>query len=348
MKRIPLGRGGPEITNYCLGTMTWGRQTPEADAHRQLDMALEAGISILDTAEMYPVNPVMGETIGVTETVIGNWIAKTPSRRGEIAIASKITGQNARFVRPGQDVTGATLREALEGSLERLNTDHIDLYQLHWPNRGSYHFRQNWRYDPSGQDATRVRDNMLDVLQSAQELIAEGKLGQIALSNESTWGTAQWLRLSEEHGLPRVASIQNEYSLLCRLYDTDLAELAVNEDVTLLAFSPVAAGLLTGKYQGGAVPDGSRMSLNAEMGGRKTDRVFTAVAAYLDLAQKHGVDPIHMALAFTVQRPFPVSTIFGATTSEQLAHVLSGLDTVLSDALLSEIDEVHRQHPMPY
>jgi aryl-alcohol dehydrogenase-like predicted oxidoreductase len=238
MRRIPLGSTEVTITDYCLGTMTWGNQTPEADAHCQMDMALDAGIDIVDTAEMYPVNPVRAETVGGTERIVGTWNAKNPGRRGDYKLATKISGKNGAFVRPGQDITGATFAEALDASLARLQTDHIDIYQLHWPNRGSYHFRQNWTYDPSGQDKAATLAHMHEVLEAAEAARKAGKIGHVALSNESAWGTAQWLRIAEETGLPRVQSIQNEYSLLCRLYDTDLAELAVNEKVTLLAFSP--------------------------------------------------------------------------------------------------------------
>jgi aryl-alcohol dehydrogenase-like predicted oxidoreductase len=348
MRRIPLGSTDVTITDYCLGTMTWGNQTPEDDAHRQMDMALDAGIDILDTAEMYPVNPVTAQTVGLTETIIGNWNATNPGRRGAYKLATKISGNNRTFVRPGQDITAETFTQALDASLKRLRTDHIEIYQLHWPNRGSYHFRQNWSYDPSGQDKAATITNMTEVLEAAEAARVAGKIGHFALSNESAWGTAQWLRLSEERGLPRVQSIQNEYSLLCRLYDTDLAELAVNEKVTLLAFSPLAAGLLTGKYQSGEIPPNSRREGNETLGGRVTDRAFQAVEAYSGIARRHGLDPVHMALAFTVQRPFPVSTIFGATTSGQLAHILKGLDVTLSGDVLEEIDAAHRAIPMPY
>lgn len=348
MRKIPLGNTDTLITDYCLGTMTWGTHTPEAEAHRQMDMARDAGITIVDTAEMYPVNPVTAETVGLTETVLGNWNAKHPGRRGDYLLATKITGKNAAFVRQGQDITPETFTAALDASLARLQTDVIDIYQLHWPNRGSYHFRQNWGYDPSAQNRTATRDNMLAVLGAADQAVKAGKIRHFALSNESAWGTAKWLELARAHDLPRVQSIQNEYSLLCRLYDTDLAELAINEQVTLLAYSPLAAGLLTGKYQDGAMPAGSRMAINGDLGGRKTPRVFDAVAAYLEMAARHGLDPVHMALAFSVQRPFPVSTIFGATTCDQLAHILKGLDVTLTSAQLAEIDKIHKDHPMPF
>ena len=252
MRKITLGTTDTQITDYCLGTMTWGTHTPEGDAHRQMDMALDAGITIIDTAEMYPVNPVTPETVGLSETVLGNWNAQHPGRRGDYLLATKITGKNAGFVRFGQDITPATFAQALDASLVRLKTDVIDIYQIHWPNRGSYHFRQNWRYDPSAQDRAATRADMLALLEAAERAVKSGKIRHFALSNESAWGTAQWLDLARAHGLPRVQSIQNEYSLLCRLYDTDLAELAVNEAVTLLGYSPLATGLLTGKYQNGA------------------------------------------------------------------------------------------------
>ncbi|MBC6436546.1 MAG: aldo/keto reductase [Rhodobacteraceae bacterium] len=348
MRQIQLGQTGTMITDYCLGTMTWGSQTPEGDAHRQADMAFEAGIRILDTAEMYPVTPVRAETVGCTEEIVGNWLAAHPAKRADMVVATKITGRNAAFVRPGQDITAATLVQAFEGSLKRLRTDRIDLYQLHWPNRGSFHFRQNWTYDPSGQNKAATLAHIEEVLRAAEALIAQGKLGHLALSNDTAWGTAQWLRLSEEAGLPRIASIQNEYSLLCRIFDTDMAEMAVNEDVTLLAYSPLATGLLTGKYQGGSVPEGSRMAHDRSLGGRKTDRAVQAVAAYQKIADRHELDLIHMALAFTVQRPFAVSTIFGATTTAQLGRILAGLDVTLSDEVLAEINTAHRSIPMPY
>ena len=198
------------------------------------------------------------------------------------------------------------------------------------------------------QNKTETLDNMLDCLEALQKEVDRGTLRHFGLSNESAWGTAQWLRLSEDKGLPRVASIQNEYSLLCRLYDTDLAELGVNEDVGLLAFSPLATGLLTGKYQHGAVPDGSRKSLSPQLGGRDSARVYDAVAAYLDIANRHGVDPVHMALAWCRTRPFMASAIFGATTMEQLDQAVRSVEVTLSQEVLDDITAAHQAHPMPY
>ena len=348
MKRITLGRTGIEVSEYCLGTMTWGTQTPEADAHAQIDCAFDAGINFMDTAEMYPVNPVSAETVGGTETIIGNWIAKTGKRKDWV-IATKHSGENGGFVRDGRGIHADTVRDAVDTSLSRLQTDYIDLYQFHWPNRGSYHFRQNWDFDPSKQPArAEIVDNMASVAHVLCDLVQEGKIRAFGLSNDSAWGTMQWLAAAEATGGPRVASVQNEYSLLCRLYDTDMAELAVHEDITLLAFSPLSAGFLTGKYQGGAVPKGSRMDINDMMGGRNTERVSKAVGAYLDIAKRHGLDPVHLALQWTRTRPAPTIPIFGATTMEQLKRVLAAPELTLSDEIRNEVSEAHRSHPMPY
>ncbi len=348
MKMTTLGRTGIAVSEYCLGTMTFGSQTPEADGHAQIDRSLEAGINFMDTAEMYPVNPVRAETVGNTETIIGNWNAKS-GKRDQWVIATKVSGFNERFVRQGQPVTGATVREALEGSLRRLQTEYVDLYQLHWPNRGSFQFRQNWTYDPSGHDPAAEYAAMVDVMETLKDLVDEGKLRAWGLSNESVWGTMMWNKAAEDTGGPRVASIQNEYSLLDRIYDTDQAEMSANEDVTLLAFSPLACGLLTGKYQHGAVPEGSRLQVGGgDMGGRVTERVFPAVDTYLGIASKYGLDPVHMALNWTLTRPFPVVPIFGATTMEQLEVALAGIDGSVPDEALAEITAAHRAHPLPY
>lgn len=347
MKQIPLGRTDIMVTDWCLGSMTFGNQTPEADAHKQIDMACDAGINFIDTAEMYPVNPIRAETVGLSETVIGNWIAKT-GRRDDIVVATKVSGNNPGWVREGRGYDGAVIREAVDSSLKRLQTDMIDLYQMHWPIRGSYMFRQNWTYDPSGQDRQQTMDHMLDVLSALGDMVKAGKIRAIGMSNESAWGMTKWIDQAEAAGLPRMASVQNEYSLLCRLYDTDMAEMAVNEDVTLLSFSPLACGLLTGKYQNGAVPDKSRMSINGDLGGRMTERTLPVTQNYLDLAAKHGMDPVHLAMAWQRQRPFPISAIFGATTSDQLAQILAGNDVALPAQVMQEVDQIHRSNPMPY
>jgi len=351
MDSTTLGSSDLRVSAVCLGTMTFGNQTAAPDAQAQMDRALAAGITFFDTAEMYPVNPVRRETVGVSETVVGDWLAARGCR-GRVQIATKVTGPSGTVRAEGYD--GAILRQAVDASLKRLGTDWIDLYQLHWPVRGSYAFRQNWRYDPSGQDRAATLAHMQDVLEALAELHRAGKVRAFGLSNESAWGTARWIDTAARLGAPPVVSIQNEYSLLYRAFDTDLAELAVNEGVTLLAYSPLAAGLLTGKYRDGATPPGSRAAVDVasggrgNLGGRRTPRALAAVDAWHELARELGFDPVHMAIAFTRQRPFRTIPIIGATDTAQLGHLLSGLDLRLSDEALARIDALHRDHPMTY
>ncbi len=347
MKRMKLGRTGIEVSDYCLGSMTWGAQNTEAEGHAQLDRALDAGIDFIDTAEMYPTQPVTAETVGATERIIGSWLART-GHRDRVVLATKITGDNGGFVREGRGIDAGALREAVEASLGRLGTDVIDLYQLHWPNRGSYHFRKHWAYDPTNQDTAAVRAHMDEIMGVMAELVAAGKVRAFGLSNETAWGTQQWIAAAERTGGPRVATVQNEYSLLCRLFDTDLAETCHHEEVTLLAFSPLGAGLLTGKYQGGRVPEGSRMSRTPDLGGRKTERAFAAVDAYLEVARRHGLDPSAMALAWIRTRPVPSIPILGATSLDQLETALGAVDLTLDQAVLNDLAAAYRAHPLPY
>lgn len=346
MRQISLGTTGMQVSEFCLGTMTWGVQNTEAEAHAQIDRALARGITFLDTAEMYPV-PVDPARAGNTETIIGNWLARS-GRRDELVIATKITGAGSRAVPGGAAIGRDRIVSAVEASLRRLRTDRIDLYQLHWPNRGSYHYRQYWAYDPSGQDCAATLAHMHEVLETLQELIAAGKLRHVGVSNETAWGSARWLQLSESAGLPRMASIQNEYSLLCRLFDTDLAELSVNESLPLMAYSPLAAGLLSGKYAGDVVPEGTRRMLVHDLGGRIAPRVWKAVTSYLRIANDHGLDPCQMALAWCRTRPFTVIPIIGATSLEQLDTNLGAASLTLTPEVLAEIDAAHRETPMPF
>lgn len=346
MKMIPLGASGLTVTELCLGTMTWGSQNTEAEGHAQADLALDRGLTFWDTAEMYPVAPVLAETVGRTEEIIGSWIAARGGR-SRLVIATKITGKG-QIVRPGEPITGRAMRAAVEGSLRRLRTDYIDLYQLHWPNRGSYHFRQAWSYAPHGADKAAETAHMTDVLTTAKALLDEGKIRAIGLSNESVWGAARWLHLADTLGLPRMATVQNEYSLLCRQFDTDWAEFSMIENMPLLAFSPLACGLLSGKYAGDVTPEGTRRSRTPDLGGRITPRVFPAVAAYLGIAARHGLDPCQMAIAFCRTRPFPTIPIIGATDLQQLDVNIGAAGLQLSTEVLSEIGTAHREHPMPY
>ena len=347
MTMIQLGADGLRVSDLCLGTMTFGNQTAEADAHAQMDMAADHGVTFFDTAEMYPVNPVRAETVGRSEEVIGSWLAARGGR-GRIQIATKVSGPGQKPVRDGAALTGGVMEAAADASLRRLGTDCIDLYQLHWPSRPTYHFREIWRFEPKGQDPARIEAHMLDMLEAADRLIRAGKIRAVALSNESVWGAAKWLSLAAKHGLPRMASAQNEYSLLCRQFDSDWAEFSVLEEMPLLAFSPLAAGMLTGKYQGDVTPPGSRRALNPLLSGRMTLRALTAVDAYHAVAEKHGLDPVHMAIAFCRGRPFLAIPILGATTAAQLKRVLTASGSQLSAEVLRDIDQVHRAHPQPY
>lgn len=347
MDKVTLGRDGPQVSRICLGSMTWGSQNTLEQGHAQIDMALDRGVNFIDTAEMYPVNPVTAETAGRTEEIIGEWFART-GRRDEVVLATKITGEGSVAVPGGPEISPARIVSAVEGSLTRLKTDVIDLYQFHWPNRGSYHFRKNWGFDPSGQDRAATIQHMVDCLGTLQTLVEQGKLRWFGLSNESAWGTAQWLRLADAGKGPRVQAIQNEYSLLCRHYDLDLGELGVNEQVTLLAYTPLAAGLLSGKYAGDVTPEGTRRSLNPTLGGRITPRVWEAVSAYLGIANDFGLDPVQMAIAFTLQRPFPTIPIIGATSTAQLDTVLGADQLVLSDEVMAAIEAAHKAHPLPF
>ena len=342
-----LGRTDLNLSGLCLGTMTWGSRTTSAQAHAQIDMALDHGINFIDTAEMYPTYPVLAETIGHTEAIIGDWLARS-GRRDDVILATKVSGEGLKVVRDGAPISAATIRQAVTDSLTRLRTDVIDLYQLHWPNRGSFHFRQNWDFDPTSQDRAATEAGMLDVLQEMQRQIDAGAVRYFGLSNESAWGTAKWLHLAQANNLPRVQSIQNEYSLLCRQYDLDLAELSHHEDVGLLAFSPQAAGLLSGKYGPDVTPAGSRRAANADLGGRITPNVWPAIDAYTDIARRHGLDPLQMSLAWCQSRPFMASVIIGATTPEQLRHALAAADMELSGEVLRDISAAHRRHPMPF
>jgi aryl-alcohol dehydrogenase-like predicted oxidoreductase len=347
MKMNRIAGGALEVSELCLGTMTWGTQNTEAEGHAQIDMALDHGVNFIDTAEMYPVNPVRTETVGRTEEIIGTWFART-GRRDEVVLASKASG-DSKAIRGGEGFSGALLPGLIDASLARLQTDVIDIYQLHWPMRGSYHFRQNWGFDATRQSREETIGHMREVLTAMTAAVAAGKVRHFGLSNESAWGTAMWLQLAREMGAPEVVTIQNEYSLLCRHYDLDLAELSANEEVTLLAYSPLAAGILSGKYHGGeTVPEGSRMSINKNLGGRVTNRVWPAAQAYIDIAAAHGLDPAQMALRWAADKPFMGAVIIGATTPEQLERNLGAVDVTLSDEVLAEIEAAHKAHPLPF
>lgn len=348
MKMNKLGRTDISVSEICLGTMTWGGdQNTEAEGHQQMDYAAENGVNFFDTAEMYSVNPVAPSTHGNSERIIGSWFKKS-GKRDDIVLATKIIGGGPAWIRGGAAPTRQLVKEAVETSLQRMDIDHIDLYQIHWPARGSIAFRQNWGFDASGQEKGQTVDDIHEVLRGLDDAVKAGKIRAVGLSNETTWGTMQYLKLAQEHNLPRVASIQNEYSLLYRHYDTDLAEMSHHEDIGLLPYSPLATGILTGKYQNGALPDGSRRSIEGSLGGRFTERAQIATDAYLKLAKDHDLDPSQMAIAFCNSRYFVPSTIIGATKMDQLETCVKAGGMTLSADVLSGIEKINRDIPWPY
>ena len=343
-----LGQSELRVSSYCLGTMTFGESTSEKDGHEQIDLSIDAGINFFDTAEMYPTCPLRPETTGDTEVIIGNWIDKNRSKRSDIILATKISGIGYEAVRSGEGINRDSIKVAIEGSLQKLKTDYVDLYQLHWPNRGSYHFRQNWNYNPSNQDTKKANENILEVLESLSEIQKEGKIRYIGLSNETCWGTIQFLKYLKNFPKLKLVSTQNEYSLLCRLYDLDMAEMSHHENISLLAYSPLAGGFLTGKYLDESVPKNSRLSRVSSLFGRINENSTLAVKEYVSLARSFNLEPVHMALAFCNQRPFMGSVIFGATDKLQLTKIINGLDIVLSDELLDEINKLYKKYPITF
>ena len=347
MEYRQLGDSDIRVSEICLGSMTWGTQNSAAEAHAQIEFALDHGVNFIDTAELYPATPMSAATTGRTEEIIGSWL-KASGRREQVILATKVAGEGNTDVQNGIDISPQKIRVSIENSLRRLHTDTIDLYQLHWPNRGSYHFRNNWRYDPSSQNKQQTLDHISAVLEYLGELVAAGTIRSIGLSNESCWGTSQFLLIAETNGFPRVVSLQNEYSLMYRTHDLDLAELSHNEQVGLLPFSPLACGLLSGKYENGARPDGSRLSINPDMFGRVRDEVWPVVDSYVSIARRHGIDPAQMAIAFCNQRPFVTSSIIGATNLDQLAINIGAADLDLDAEVLEDIQTVYRNYPIPY
>lgn len=342
-----LGRTDLKISAICLGTMTWGRQNSLAEAHEQMDYALDQGVNFWDTAEMYPVAP-QAETHGFTEQYIGEWF-KVRGKRDQVILATKIAGPGIAWVRDGAPVTFESVAQAIEGSLKRLQTDYIDLYQIHWPNRSGSAFGGHWKLAPEFQDASGHQDEILEILRALDRAVKAGKIRHAGLSNETAWGTTQYLQLAERHGLPRMVSIQNEYSLLDRIFEPDLAELAAYEQIGLLAWSPLAGGMISGKYLDGARPPGARWTvMGSRYIHRDTPQANAAIKAYMKLAVDHGLDVCQMALAFVTGRPFTTANIIGATTLEQLKTDIASAKLKLSETVMQGIDKIRRDYPVPY
>jgi aryl-alcohol dehydrogenase-like predicted oxidoreductase len=345
MEYRKLGRTDLQISTIGLGTMTWGFQNTQEEGFEQMDYALEHGINFFDTAEMYAIPPT-ADTFGTTETIIGNWFASRKTR-GKVILATKMTGPGLSWIRNGDIINKENLKLALDGSLKRLQTDYVDLYQLHWPNRGSYHFGKTWNYTPKF-NVRKEADNFLEVLRTLQGLIQDGKIRHFGLSNETAWGITKWLQLAEQHQLPRAVSIQNEYSLLCRHFEPDLSEIAINEGCGLLAWSPLCRGMISGKYLNGARPQGARLTIETRQEHRIHPMTDAAITRYLDLAKRHELDVCQMAIAFVNSKPFVSSTLIGATNMTQLKTDIASISLKLSDEVNAEIEAIRREHPMPF
>lgn len=343
MEYRKLGKTDIDVSVICLGTMTWGEQNTEAEAHKQLDYALENGVNFIDVAEMYPV-PARAETSGRTEEYIGTWIASRKNR-DKFILATKVVGPcGMDWIRPEPRLDRNNIMQAVEGSLKRLQTDYIDLYQLHWPDRRANFFgERGFDYNPD--EKFTPPEETLEVL---DELVKSGKVRHVGLSNETPWGAMEFLRIAEEKGWPRMASIQNPYSLLNRLYEIGLSEVSIREECGLLAYSPLACGVLSGKYLNDSWPEGARMSLWRDYFTRyQSKETYQATEAYVNLAKKHGLDPSQMALAYVNTRDFVTSNIIGATSMEQLKTNINSINVTLSDEVLSGIEAIHESQPNP-
>ncbi len=343
MQYSSLGRTGISASRICFGTMTFGEQTGEDDAHRLLDAAVASGVNFFDAAEMYPIPP-KPETQGRTEAYIGSWLTAR-GNRSEVIVATKIAGPGAlaRHIRDGSRVFGrAQIREAIDGSLRRLRTDYIDLYQLHWPERPVNAFGRR-DYVHTARDFTPFGE----VLAALADEITAGRIRAVGVSNETPWGTMAFLSLADGDGLPRIASIQNPYNLLNRLFEVGLAEVAHREDCGLLAYSPLAFGTLTGKYLDGARPPGARLSLFPHYTRYTRRQADAAVRAYVALARDHGLDPGQLAIAWVLSRGFVASAIIGATSEAQLAANIAAADLTLPPAVFDAVDAIHDAHPNP-
>lgn len=344
MRYRQLGDSDVAVSELALGTMTFGEQNSAAEAHRQIDIALDAGVNFIDTAEMYPVPP-KAETCGLTESIIGDWLRHS-RRRNDIVLATKATGPGVHvpYLRGGESAhTAADLTHALDGSLRRLGTDYIDLYQLHWPARPTNTFGQ-LGYKPAQHEPPTDLEGTLRAL---ERFVADGKVRQIGLSNETPWGLMTFLALARGTGLPRVTAIQNPYNLLNRSFEVGLAEIADRERVGLIAYSPLAFGVLTGKYAHGARPVGARISRYDRFVRYTKPLGLAASERYVELAREFDIDPAIMAISFILSRRYVTSVLLGATTEAQLRHNLAATDHPVSKPLLKAIDNLHAQSPNP-
>lgn len=339
-----LGRTDIDVSLICLGTMTWGKQNTPAQAFEQMDYAVSQGVNFFDTAELYAIPPT-AETFGSTEKIIGEWL-KSRGSRDQIVLTSKIAGPGEDwipYIRDGRTrFNRKHIATALDDSLRRLQTDYLDIYQLHWPERQTNFFGQ-LGFEPSDDEFTPV----LETLEALNEQVQAGKIRYIGLSNETPWGVMEFLTMAERHQLPHVVSVQNPYSLLNRSYEVGLAEVSWREQAGLLAYSPLGFGVLSGKYLAGARPEGARLSLYEDYTRYSSETAIAATEKYVALARIHQLDPAQMALAYVNTRPFLTSTIIGATTLEQLRSNIDSINVTLSDEVVEGIEAIHNEHPNP-
>jgi aryl-alcohol dehydrogenase-like predicted oxidoreductase len=339
-----LGGSDLKVSRIALGTMTFGSQNTEAQAWEQLDYAAAAGVNLLDTAEMYPV-PTSPDYQGASEAIIGRWM-QARGNREQMVVATKVTGPGdlCRYIRPDVGLGEASIRDAIEGSLRRLQTDYVDLYQLHWPERQSNFFGQlGYVLGNAADDGVAIEET----LRALKALVDDGRVRYVGLSNETAWGTMEFLRLADKLDLPRLLSVQNPYNLLNRSLEVGLAEVMLRENVDLLAYSPLAFGVLSGKYLDGARPDGSRLQLYPNYQRYLTEQGQAATHAYVALAREAGLDPSQMALAYVNSRPFLGSNIIGASKMDQLRSNIASLDLALSDDVLAQIEAIHTRYTYP-
>lgn len=342
MKYQKIGNASLEVSKICLGTMTFGEQTAEDEALKQLDYAFDHGVNFIDTAEMYPV-PANPDTQGETERIIGKWLEKN-NKRKEVYLATKIVGPGYDHIRGVSRFNAEHIKLAIEGSFERLKTDYFDLYQLHWPERKANFFGKiNYSHDPNDPWV----ENFLEVLELLNQLKKEGKIRDFGVSNETPWGLMKYLQEAKNNDLLKCQTIQNPYSLVNRSFEVGLTEVCMRENVGLLAYSPLAFGSLSGKYLNGAKPDNSRLTLFPQFRRFLNDNAMKATAKYQELADKSGMSLVHLALAFVNMQPFVTSNIIGARTLEQLKENIASIDVKLSADILAEIEKINTEFPNP-
>jgi aryl-alcohol dehydrogenase-like predicted oxidoreductase len=350
MKEVKLGSSDLQVSEVCLGSMTWGSQNTQAEAFQQIDYALNQGINFIDTAELYAVPP-KEETCGLTEQYIGNWLGKNPGKRKDIVLASKIAGPGLKWIRDGGKITGKAVKEALDGSLKNLQTDYLDLYQLHWPNRPNPHFCRHWPQQINYHDINVVqeREEHLEILTALGDCVKAGKIRHCGLSDDTPWGINEYLRLAEIHDLPKMVSIQNEFSLIHLIDSPHLIETCVLNDVAYLPWSPLAGGALSGKYRNGALPENCRWTIEQRNGiFRDTSQSHQAIEALYEVAKRHNLSLTQMSLAWVYQFNGVTSTIIGATSMEQLKEDIGAYQLTLSDEVMHEIDLVIKRFPIPF